>query len=562
MRFQTFPQYTTILKLCGDILLSNTVAVTQKEIEAKAGLIEPAIRQTLRSGLIIVGFTPLDDEILRCFPNNGGTVHFIGTKEPSQGSYFKQYLGPRNPIYIIDEEINFDIVFQTLAIELVSWRPDTTSATPPLETTPSTPPQAGPVPTPATDRIPSQKLEDHPLVVLENDVWLINTTVLTITMEPDKKVHFEVRGESDYTSKASKEVEIKVDGLAMEMASIGRDIATYHRLISRAAPGSREYQDAQRGRDSWRPRARSAGENLYEKLLIAYPELHNTLAGAIRVAETDDTNNLTLVFAGSRNYLVLPYELLPDANGSPLVVRYPLCRKVNGVGSRYPEQQFDAFVQKLVKDRLPLKVLLIASGTPDTTCDAQVSELEDLIKMKAGTSGIRVDTRVLVTAKATSNEVEKQLSKYEPHIVHYAGHGTTDEATAENSGLMLWENGNKKVFPARKLASLLSGNKTRLFFVNACLGAWTGGDQLLNNNDFLGIIDALVQAGVPYALGYRWYVTDSNSRAFAKHFYDHLFTPPFIPERAVWHARRKIYEDNGNNETWASPILVAQKPYS
>src|SRR5204863_326314 len=32
-------------------------------------------------------------------------------------------------------------------------------------------------------------------------------------------------------------------------------------------------------------------------------------------------------------------------------------------------------------------------------------------------------------------------------------------------------------------------------------------------------------------------------------------------ERAIWYARKQIYGNAGTDETWTSPILVAQNPY-
>jgi CHAT domain-containing protein len=118
------------------------------------------------------------------------------------------------------------------------------------------------------------------------------------------------------------------------------------------------------------------------------------------------------------------------------------------------------------------------------------------------------------------------------------------------------------VLNARRLAQLLDDSQIMICYLSCCVGAMVGSGQLLRDYDYLGIMDAVVNAGVPYVLGYRWYVTDSGSRRFATHFYERLVKAPHLPEQAALHARQQVYGDDGQDETWTSPILVAQNVHS
>jgi CHAT domain-containing protein len=96
-----------------------------------------------------------------------------------------------------------------------------------------------------------------------------------------------------------------------------------------------------------------------------------------------------------------------------------------------------------------------------------------------------------------------------------------------------------------------------LFYLSSSVGATVGGQHLLHNNDYIGIIDALVHAGVPIVLAHRWHVTDRGALQFAKYFYKALLETQ-SPARAALHARTEIYISDPTNETWMSPILVSQ----
>lgn len=593
---------TTILKLCGNI---QNPAITRFEVEEKLHLIEQTVEGVLQRNLIIVGLTSLDDLMLQSFSHlgDGESIHFIGSRPPS--AELKRLLRQRDPIYIVDEELNFDLTFQTIyeQIKLFSEAERATGRplleadverlrkaqeenptaqgalsgyirTEPSRRTAGTniqniehPPIQTPVRGQTRQNIEVDENEESLIELLpveqteDNLATLIDTTVFTVKLGTNRKASFTVMGGAfNYTSEMdSKELDIDLDELNEFMQDMGRNLATYHKL---SANSSEQEAERKLGLESWRRQAKREGRLLYTNIVQVYPDLNNMLGVAQLAAQKDGPENLTLVFDGSREYLGMPYELLHDGK-APLVVSNPLCRRLSGLNS-HNAQDFDSFVQWLRKKNLPLKILFISAGTKNISSDKEIDELQKRISQQAGRLKLKLEVKIISTTQATYDAVRKQLEKCSYHIVHYAGHGTYNDTTGEDSGLRLRrkENSEDRVtLTARDIANLMAASETHLFYLNTCVGAWTGSDLLLRNYDYLGVMDAIARAGVPYVLGFRWYVTDSGSRRFAAHFYNYLFQQPLVPERAVWYARQQIYMEKGNDETWMSPILVAQNPY-
>jgi CHAT domain-containing protein len=110
---------------------------------------------------------------------------------------------------------------------------------------------------------------------------------------------------------------------------------------------------------------------------------------------------------------------------------------------------------------------------------------------------------------------------------------------------------------AGELKRLLQDSEVRFAYLSCCYGAATGAQTALLDDDFLGIVDAVIQAGVPSALGYRWPVSDAGAPRLTRAFYESLLKQG-SPEIALWQARRELAGLNRNDSTWLSPILIHQ----
>ena len=341
-------------------------------------------------------------------------------------------------------------------------------------------------------------------------------------------------------------VSLVPEDLNQMLVDLGEDLALYYRSGE---------QGAQR-RESWRRQAQREGKRLYQDLLAGNPSLMEKLGFARQAAGSEE--NLNLCFVGPRNHLGMPYELLYDE--APWAVRYPLCRQVTGVTTN--KQNFSQTISNLIRDKKPLKILLIASNTGNINPDTEINTLAEKIQQKAEAIKLKIEIKKIPTASASVKRVEKLLEKCPYHIVHYAGHSKFDGSTGENSGLIFYQHpknrSGKEVLTARALLTRLRDSQTVLFYLSSCVGATVSGQDVLRQGECLGTMDAIVQAGIPNVFGYRWYVTDKGAQQFATHFYESLLTTR-SPNRAALKARQSIYNQSGNDETWISPILVVQK---
>jgi CHAT domain-containing protein len=252
----------------------------------------------------------------------------------------------------------------------------------------------------------------------------------------------------------------------------------------------------------------------------------------------------------------MPYEMLHD-DAVPLAVRYPLFRQVEGCGSQEKSLSFHLFLERL--KGTPLKILLISSADGESL--KEIRRLDELLREELDRIGIEVDLKTVLDHRVSYEKATEWLTNCQYHIVHYAGHSHFDRKQPENSGLLLWHDeqgtGKPDLLPARALAGMLRDSQTVFFYLSSCVGARIGSEEDLKKNDYLGVMDAILQAGVPGVLGFRWDVTNRGAKAFAEYFYSALFETK-SPETAALYARGQVYAKDGYDPAWLSPILVMQ----
>lgn len=592
----------TIVKLCGSL---PAPAVTKSQVEQKArqACERWRMEEILQRNLVIIAPTSLDDLMFQQFPDigSGGTVYFISSNPPSVD--LQALLKPRDPVYVRDDELDFDLALQTISAQIETLSKLERYTGKPVDeggrgevrelqqtasdkaeviqgymsrsesarrqtgnTGDLAPVQTPPAETPThAEQAPHREESDDELIeiieddgVMEDDVivWP-EAVVCTVKMEPDHRVSYTVAGGKFNTSgSGARATTINVSDVYEFMSDMRRKIVFYLKMSNR--------REQERNLDFWRKDVRRNGKKLYNDLVQAYPDLREALGDVRQTALKDGPANVTLAFESSRADLGMPFELLFDGE-TPLALGNPLCRRISDAPARLT-QHFDDFLVTLSRQKQPLKVLLIATGLQDTSADQEIAELETLIREEAARRNLRApDIKAIPSARATYDTVQKELAQCPYHLVHCAGQGTFDDDAGVNCALLLRRNERSKepvILTTTELAGLLETGETRLFYLGNCVGAWTDSDLKLYNNDYLGAMDAITRAGIPYVLGFRWHVAEEQSRLFALSFYRHLCQPPFVPERAAWYARRQIQETyRGIDEAWTSPILIAQNLY-
>src|SRR5262249_30037390 len=189
-----------------------------------------------------------------------------------------------------------------------------------------------------------------------------------------------------------------------------------------------------------------------------------------------------LVRSTDRRVLNLPWELVELLPGVPLGCDAAWALRRTSLGRLAPRPQ-----------RLepgPLRILFLASAPSDLPALDHEHE-EDAIRRTAGL--FRDHVRLQVAPTRTFEELAERVSEFRPHVVVLPGHGKVD---GPGRGAFAFEArcGRADSRDARTLvAGVFRGSPVRCVFVNGCQSSQAA---------TAGLCQALVEAGVPLALGW------------------------------------------------------------
>jgi hypothetical protein len=202
-----------------------------------------------------------------------------------------------------------------------------------------------------------------------------------------------------------------------------------------------------------------------------------------------------------------------------------------------------------------LRILFLASN-PTEWGKLSLEEELQLIqesKGKAQESDPVIDIKIQPYAKVKDEEIISLIQSYQPHILHFAGHGNLERAPAPTHKFGLWRglrivknkelldipdeakpsgivletsDGTGRLLPSNVLQEIFADPQTaksiRLVFLNAC---WAQGQAEL----------LVEKAGVPFAVGMNNAVNDKAAVRFAQGFYQTLFNRQF-PMRSAFNS--------------------------
>ena len=311
---------------------------------------------------------------------------------------------------------------------------------------------------------------------------------------------------------------------------------------------------ARRDPDHLRFQVKEIGFDLWRDIFAEHPE-----AVGAYLESRAKSQSLVLLFETPREFLRLPLEFVrSDTPSEYLILQHPLARFVSDATPKR-----EALSPQMMALTGKLRVLIIASNTTSNTLpliDGVDTEAQKLYRYLKRQDFIPVNVKLIPTERATYERVRSELRKRSYDILHYAGHGLYNAESPDESSLYFWSEENKQgdVVPMRatELKILLERSEVRLVYLSSCYGTATGGKAALLDDDFLGLADAVVQAGVPSVLGFRWPVSDEGAPKLALAFYRSLLEQG-SPEVALWSARCELAIDR-NDTTWLSPILIHQ----
>jgi tetratricopeptide (TPR) repeat protein len=277
-------------------------------------------------------------------------------------------------------------------------------------------------------------------------------------------------------------------------------------------------------------------------------QLRDLCCGPIAAHLTNDAGPHRLTVAGDvPAALNLPWELLPvGGRGERLG-----CHKQWGV-FRAPA---GAPSPPPVRRGRPLRILFLAAAPTDQDALDYEKEEEAILRATATLQGARLFTAEL----GSYDELDALLRQVRPHIVHLSGHGAVGP---DGVGRFCFEDeaGHSDQRTAAELARLFGAHDVPCVFLNGCQTSQAA---------VAGMCQALVQAGLPLALGWAASVADERATAFAETFYHELLAGEPVPAAAAL-ARLRIQRDGvhptapGRDEaqelTFLLPQLYAARP--
>jgi hypothetical protein len=286
-----------------------------------------------------------------------------------------------------------------------------------------------------------------------------------------------------------------------------------------------------------------------------FRELRDAIAPAPVLGQT--------VLASDAEGLKIPFELFPHAN-SHLALLTAVSRQITGHQLR-PDVcfSFDGLLTLLATRRDNLRVLLIASSeNRELGASEELKRVRQHIALGCTRMNLRVEFVELQGDEATVENVDRELVEKGPyHIVHYSGHGRHFSEDPEASGVVLRTKGDDvEVVRCKKLRGWFTTAESWLVYLSCCNSSASSGPGQGLSARYLGMMDAVVLAGVPNVIGFRCLVSDQSALNLADEFYRQLFTLQSEKNLnlAMLAARRRVHNGSDFIDAWASSMLITQ----
>lgn len=275
----------------------------------------------------------------------------------------------------------------------------------------------------------------------------------------------------------------------------------------------------------------------------------------------------TLNVAGDLGMLRLPVEILPVGR-RPLGLDVGVARQVSLPNGRGPHTRMglDRLLAERARHRRPVRVLIVASGEGLPHVQEEVRDVEATVRERIGAFGAVAEVRLLggpSGPEATVQEVAAALEGGTWDLFHFAGHGAHGGPAEPDgrTGIQLRSDRGYRVVTTSELAGWLGRAKPWLVYLSACstaaqskLDGDTVGTQFRRH---LSTIEAVLEAGVPAVVGFRWEIPDRDAARIAGHFYHALLDHDrgVNPAIAMRDAAGKVESDCAS---WAAALVVCQ----
>jgi hypothetical protein len=219
----------------------------------------------------------------------------------------------------------------------------------------------------------------------------------------------------------------------------------------------------------------------------------------------------------------------------------------------------EEILKELEPDEKPLRILLVIAK-PENLGPIKAEPVIAAIEGLAHTfpDSIRVEK----LDQPTKRSLKAAVARYQPHALHFIGHGRYDKQRQGGSLALLKEDQKKADWIIDKdFADYFEVDKPRLIFLQTCEGARSNSSYQALRGSAL----QLVYSGIPAVIAMQYKIENQVANLFAKKFYESLGNGKPI-DASVQDGRLELAmfleNENFNSRAFGSPVIFLQNANS
>ncbi|MFQ6092160.1 MAG: CHAT domain-containing protein, partial [bacterium] len=241
----------------------------------------------------------------------------------------------------------------------------------------------------------------------------------------------------------------------------------------------------------------------------------------------------------------IPWEYIHDGDDFlALSGRAHLNRKPIGLGD-----------VSAIKSPQPLRLLVVVSspnGVPELNSEREIGIIQEVLDPARRKGYLEIDYLEI----ATLSNLRSKIRHFQPHILHYTGHG--GKLPFSNETYFACEDDDNELRPifGDDLRRITQDSDTlHLVVLPGCMTAQTHHQDALK-----GVATTLLQDSIPAVLAMQYSILDESGIEFARKFYEELGKGSNVLE-ALTEVRLKLYDLRGNDRAdWGIPALYLRTP--
>jgi tetratricopeptide (TPR) repeat protein len=241
----------------------------------------------------------------------------------------------------------------------------------------------------------------------------------------------------------------------------------------------------------------------------------------------------------------IPWEYLHDGDDFlALSGRAHLVRKPFGLGE-----------VKATQSPQPLRLLVVVSspnGLVELNTEREIGIIQEVLDPARREGFLEIDYLEI----ATLTNLRSKIKHFQPHILHYTGHGGKDPLTNETYLACEDDDGEVKPVFGDDLRRISQDSPSlQLVVLSGCMTAQTHHHDALK-----GVGTTLLQDSLPAVLAMQYSILDKSGIEFAGKFYEELGKGSGVVE-AVNEVRLRLFELRGKDRAdWGLPALYLRAP--